>query len=252
VIRQIRSELLKLRTARSFIVMIALGAVLAVVISVITAFASDYSHLSHGPSEPGVDQISTASVFVFFTLMLGVLTLTTEYRHGSIASTLLVEPNRRQLLVAKLVAVCAAGALVALLVGGICLALGAVILPGRGISLGLDGKLVAELLAGMTIAGALMAAIGLGIGALIRKQTAAVVGILVYLFLIEPLITQVALKSLERFSIGNALAQLTSTARVNGVDDAFGQVTGGLLLAGYAVVLVLVGAVVMQNRDVTD
>jgi ABC-2 type transport system permease protein len=148
--------------------------------------------------------------------------------------------------------VCAAGAALALLVGAICLALGAAILPGRGLSLGLDGKLVAELLAGMTVAGGLNAAIGIGIGSLIRKQTAAVVGILVYLFLLEPLITQVALKSLERFSMGNALAQLTSTAKVNGVDDAFGQITGGLLLAGYAVVLVLVGALVMQSRDVTD
>ena len=78
------------------------------------------------------------------------------------------------------------------------------------------------------------------------------VGILVYLLLVEPLVTSVAMKSLERFSIGNALAQLTSTARVNGLDHAFGQVTGGLLLAGYAVVLVLAGAIVIQTRDVTD
>ena len=250
--RQIRSELLKLRTARSFIVMVGLGVGLAVLISVVTALKADYSHLSHGPSEPGIDQISTASLVVFFTLMLGVLTVTTEYRHGSIASTLLVEPNRRRLLAAKLVAVCAVGALVATLTGGICLALGAAILPGRGFSLGLDGKLVAELLAGMAIAGALMAAIGVGIGAMVRKQTAAVVGILVYLLLLEPLVTSVAIKSLDRFSIGNALAQLTSTARDNGLDHAFGQVTGGLLLAGYAVVLVLAGTIVIQTRDITD
>ena len=59
--RQIRSELLKLRTARSFIVMVGLGVGLAVLISVVTALKADYSHLSHGPSEPGIDQISTAS-----------------------------------------------------------------------------------------------------------------------------------------------------------------------------------------------
>ena len=134
----------------------------------------------------------------------------------------------------------------------LCLAIGAALLPGRGFSLGLDGKLVAELLAGMTVAGALMAAIGVGVGAAVRKQTAAVVGIIVYLLLVEPLVTEVAVKSLERFSIGNALAQLTSTARLNGLDHAFGQVTGGLLLAGYAVVLVLAGAIVIQTRDVTD
>lgn len=252
MIRQIKSELLKLRTARTFVVLVPTGAGLAALISVATALESDYSHLTHGPSEPGVDQISTATLALFFALMLGVLAVTTEYRHGSIASTLLVEPSRGRLLVAKLVAACAAGALLALATGGISLAIGAAFLPGRGFSLGLDGKLVVELLAGITIAGALMAAIGVGVGGLIRKQTAAVVGILVYLLLVEPLITSVALPALDRFSIGNSLAQLTSTAAVNGVDDPFGQVTGGLLLAGYAVVLVLMGVAVMQGSDVTD
>jgi ABC-2 type transport system permease protein len=250
--RQIRSELLKLRTARSFLVVIGLGIAFVVVISLVTALKADYSHLSHGRSEPGVDQISTASVVIFFTLMLGVLAVTTEYRHGSIASTLLVEPSRPRLLAAKLVAASAAGGIIALLTGAICLGIGAAILPGRGFSLGLDGKLVIELLAGMAVGGVLMAAIGVGIGALLRKQTAAVVGILVYLLLLEPLITQVAVKALDRFSIGNALSELTATAAVNGVDNPFGQVTGGLLLAGYAALLVLAGALVMQTRDVTD
>ena len=104
----------------------------------------------------------------------------------------------------------------------------------------------------MTVAGALMAAIGVGVGAAVRKQTAAVVGIHRLSAVVEPLVTTVAMKSLERFSIGNALAQLTSTARVNGLDHAFGQVTGGLLLAGYAVVLVLAGTIVIQTRDITD
>ena len=95
--------------------------------------------------------------------MLGVLSVTTEYRHGSIASTLLVEPNRRRLLAAKLVAASIAGALLASWQPRLfASALGAALLPGRGFSLGLDGKLVAELLAGMTVAGALMAAIGVG------------------------------------------------------------------------------------------
>ena len=250
--RQIRSELLKLRTARSFIVLTLLGIGLAAAITVANSLATDYSHLTHGRSEPGVDQISTATFVLFFSLMLGVVSVTTEYRHGSIASTLLVEPNRRRLLAAKLVAASIAGALLGLATAAICLGIGAALLPGRGFSLGLDGKLVAELLAGMTVAGALMAAIGVGVGAAVRKQTAAVVGIIVYLLLVEPLVTEVAVKSLERFSIGNALAQLTSTARLNGLDHAFGQVTGGLLLAGYAVVVVLAGAIVIQTRDVTD
>ena len=214
--RQIRSELLKLRTARSFIVMVGLGVGLAVLISVVTALKADYSHLSHGPSGAGhradLDRLPGRLLHPDARCpdRDDRSTDTGASRPRCWWSRTDAGCSRRSWLRSA-----QSEALVAILTGGICLALGAAILPGRGFSLGLDGKLVAELLAGMAIAGALMAAIGVGIGAMIRQQTAAVVGILVYLLLLEPLVTSVAIKSLDRFSIGNALAQLTSTARVN-------------------------------------
>ena len=245
----IRSELLKLRTARSFIIMVSLGVGIAALISLATAVIADYS--SADP-DPGLDMISNASVVLFFTLMLGVLSLTTEYRHGSIASALLVEPDRRRLLAAKLVAATLVGAAIGLVTAGLCLAIGAAILPGRGHPLGLDGERVVKLLAGMAAAGALTAALGVGVGALVRKQTAAIVGILVYLLLVEPILTSVVVKSTERYAIGNLLGETAGIASVNGLNDPFGQIHGGLLLLGWAALFALLGGLVMYVRDVTD
>jgi ABC-2 type transport system permease protein len=245
----VRSEALKLRTARSFIVLVSVGAGLISLLCLATTLFANYS--SDDPS-PGLDLISNASTVALFTLMLGVLSITTEFRNGSIASTLLVEPNRTRVLAAKLVAAVAAGALIGLITSGIALLLGAAILPGRGYSLGLDGTDVLELVGGTTAAGALMAAVGVGIGALVRSQTPAIVGILVYLFVVEPLLVYVVAESSEQYVLGSALAELTGTGEISDVDDPLGQVPGGLLLLGWAALFAVLGAVVMRARDVTD
>jgi ABC-2 type transport system permease protein len=226
-----------------------------VLISIATGLLAKYSP---DDPRPGVDLISNASTVLFFTLMLGVLAVTTEYRHGSISSALIVEPNRLRLLAAKLVAVTAAGALIGLVTAGLCLLIGEVTLPGRGYPLALDGSDVVKLLAGMAAGAGLLAAIGAGVGALVRKQTAAIVGVIVFLLLIEPLITNLLFdaalnhKPLERYAIGNALVEATGTASVNGLAQPFGQLAGVGILLAWAAVLAVVGGAVMRTRDITD
>jgi ABC-2 type transport system permease protein len=252
----IKSELLKLRTARSFIVLCGLGVVLSLLICFAGALLNDYSNRGPDDATPGADAISNASLILFFTLMLGVLSVTTEYRHGSISLALLIEPDRRRLLAAKLIAASAAGAPLGLLTAGLGLAIARVTLHARGFTLGVDTTGVIELIAGVAVAGALMAALGVGVGALVRKQTPAVVGVLVYLLLIEPVLTGVVLKNDEvRYSISGAIAELTATtaaAGVEGLDHGFGQIPGGLILFGWVALFALFGGAVMRARDVTD
>ncbi len=252
----IRSELLKLRTARSFIVLTGLGLVLVVLIGIANGLLADYSDPSAGNGTPAVDAISNSSVILFFILMLGVLSITNEFRHGSIAATLLVEPDRRRLLAAKLIAASGVGAVIGLVSAGLSLAISAALLPGRGFPLDAGATKVIELLAGMTVAGALMTALGVGVGALIRKQTPAIVGVLVYLFLIEPILTGVVLKSAEvRYSLSAAIAELTATtatAGVDGLDHGLSQIPGGLILLGWTVLFAVLGGAMLQARDVTD
>jgi ABC-2 type transport system permease protein len=245
----VASELLKLRTARSFIVLSCLALGLVTLLSLATSLTSTYS-----PEEqtPGIDLISNASTVALFTLMLGVLSVTTEYRNGTIASTLLVEPNRVRVLTAKLIAVLLSGAAMGLLTAVVALLIGEAILSGRGYPLRLSGSEVIELVAGTTAAGGLMAAVGAGIGALVRVQTAAIVAVLIYLFVVEPVLIFVVAASFEPYALGSALSELTGTGEISDIEDPLGQLAGGLLLLGYAAVFALLGAAVMRARDVTD
>jgi ABC-type transport system involved in multi-copper enzyme maturation permease subunit len=250
----IRSEIVKLRTARSFIVLICIAVGLTVLISTLSAFLTKFA--DPGATPPAIDATLNASFVLFFALILGVLSVTTEYRHGSIASTLLVEPDRPRLLAAKLIAASAVGAAIGLLVEVLSLGIEAAILPTRDLSLHLGFGELLKLLAGMAAAGALLTALGVGVGALIRRQTAAIVGVLVYLFVIETILTGVVLNSsLVRFTLNSAIAEVTATSEQAGIDkldEPLGQIAGGLVLLAWAVVFALIGGAVMRNTDVTD
>ena len=89
------------------------------------------------------------------------------------------------MIAAKLTAGALTGVAVGLLAEGLTAAIEAAGLAARGIHIQLTAGDYAQLLAGGAAAGALFAAIGLGIGAIVRQQVGAVVGLCVWLLLIE-------------------------------------------------------------------
>jgi energy-coupling factor transporter ATP-binding protein EcfA2 len=105
-------------------------------------------------------------------LILGVLAITTEFRHGTTGSTFLVSPRRYPVLVAKLAAMLLLGLLagVAFVVvnGGLALPL----FSARGVELPATSDLV-SIYAGVGASFALLCAFGLGVGAIVRNQVSA-------------------------------------------------------------------------------
>ena len=97
---------------------------------------------------------------------------------------------------------------------------------------------------------AVYALIGVGIAAMLRDQVAAVVLLLIYLFVAEPIITRIpAWEPATRYLPGpaaSALAGLTLT------DQHFlAPWQGGLILAGYGLGFAILGSLVAIRRDVT-
>ena len=91
------AELLKLRTVRTPGI---LGlAVLVVVAGAVTATASTSSPAGHAARQV----LAVAGPVQTAALLLGILAVTTEYRHGTMTPVLLVTPGRFRLLAAKLV-----------------------------------------------------------------------------------------------------------------------------------------------------
>jgi ABC-2 type transport system permease protein len=249
VSRAISAEFFKLRTTRTSWA-VALGSLaLVLIISLVAGLTAEFA-ADATDEAPGADLLQIGGLVQIFALVLGILSVATEFRHGTITPSLLAVPDRARLIVAKLVAALVAGALLGLAAQALCSVIVLPLLSSRDIDSELAGGDVVELIAGNTAACALYAAIGVGLGALIRNQVGAIIGALGWIFLIEPLLTLIpgfedVIARWFPTGAANALAGTATNA------DALDQVPAGLLLVVYALLFVAAGLVVLRGRDVS-
>jgi ABC-2 type transport system permease protein len=248
--RLIGSEVTKLRTTRTFYG-VTIGAVgLVVVISLIASLAGSF-----GPSDttPGADLLGIAGIVQLFTLVLGILAVSTEYRHGTITPSLLVVPDRTRLVLAKLAAHLVAGLGIGLLAYGLCALFVLPILNARDVDSALEGSELVKIIIGGSIASALFAALGVGLGALVRNQVGAIVGSLAYVFVIEPLVGIIPGVDdiVAKWGLGG-LSDGLAAGTTDSDTDLFSQVPAGLIFAGYVAIFLVAGIYVMRRRDVTS
>ena len=243
----IAAELFKLRTTRTSWGVILGSLALVLIISIIAALAGDFSA---GDEAPGADLLEISGIVQIFALLLGILSVATEFRHGTITPSLLAVPDRARLVLAKLATAILAGALLGLVAAGACAAIVLPLLSSRDIATGTDSAEVLELIAGNTGASALYAAIGVGLGALVRNQVGAIIGALGWIFLIEPLLTLIPgfEDVITRWFPSGAANALAGTASSS---DALDQLPAGLLLAAYSAIFVAAGIAVLRNRDIS-
>jgi len=189
----VRSELFKLRTAPG--PWVALGATLlftalGIVVTFLVGHGHGHVQFTAPRSEFRLRRLLGAGFAVggiWMAAVVGVLSVTAEYRHRTMTTSLLVEPRRWRLLSAKAVAA---------VLWGIALAIASLLLVGAmGIPLlKTQGGSVSDLLnqAGAVLPGyfgafALLALFGAGLGTLVKNQIAAVVTILAITFIVEPI-----------------------------------------------------------------
>jgi ABC-2 type transport system permease protein len=246
--RLLSSELLKLRTTRTFYALLGSAVALILIIVVLGAALGRF----HGRTTPGRDLLAVAGLAPLFALVIGVIGVTTEFRHGTITPSLLVEPVRTRLMAAKLASQLLAGLVLGLFCYVVCAGLVAGILSSRGIATGMSTSDWIEAVIGGALATMLYAACGLGVGALIRNQAGAIVVVLSWVFVIENLLGIIpggfgnGIKKYGLSGVGSSLA------RSAGHGTQIGQLPAGLLLLGYALVLVIAGTMVVRRRDVSS
>lgn len=246
--RAVASELLKLRTTRTFMALaiacVGLGALIVALVGLLAKLGPVGDH--------GADLVGVAGFAPIFALVVGLLAVTTEFRHGTITPSLLAVPSRARLVGAKLVAHLIAGGVLGLAAVGLDLLLAVVILEARGIEHGIAGGDAVRWLVGVTVAGALAAALGVGIGAIVRNQVGAIVGVFVWALLIEPLLTIVPAfeEPVQRFGLGGLIDGADGLPSEAGV-TTLAQAPAALLLAVYALAAALIGAALLRRRDVS-
>jgi ABC-2 type transport system permease protein len=240
---QIVSEFRKLRTTRSAWGLLA-GSVALVALGVVGVLweATDASLAAPLSAQPML-RVSLSLTWVF-VLILGLRSFTDEFRNGSIVPTLLADPHRRRVLGAKVVAMSAMAVVFTAATAGLTLAIGLPWIVAKGIALDIAAGPLGVWFGRMLLIDLLFAAIGVGVGLAVRHQVAAIVGSLVMVTIVENLLGGLA----------PAVARFLPTAGVwslAGIDGAFmGPLAGALVLATWAAGAVVLGALLMDRRDI--
>jgi ABC-2 type transport system permease protein len=188
--RLIRVELLKLRTTRLGYGLLATGAGLTAAFSVLEASRSGPGR-AVGPLDTAAGLSSVLAGGTWALLMAAVLGATVssgEFRHSTATSTYLATPQRGRVLAAKAVAGTVAGAVFGLVGYLIAAGVGLGFVAARGYQVPVGDATLARFGIGHVVAAALLAAIGVALGSLIRSQLAVVIGVLVWAVVIESLL----------------------------------------------------------------
>lgn len=247
----IRGELRKLTTTRLWLWMLVLGlAMTGATTSAAIGFAEP------GPlglqSDAGQRTVfAQASAALVVAGILGIVAITGEFTQQTATPTFLSTPRRGRVVVAKLLTYAAAGLGYAAACTAVVLAVALPWLSSKDVEVVLSGTDLARTLGGVALEVALYAVLGVGLGCLMRNQIAAIVGFVVYLFVLGPILSGVPATSEAAqylpYQAGNALSRLTSS-----VDAAMlGQAAGGLVLLGWALAFAALGTRVAIRRDIT-
>lgn len=194
--------------------------------------------------------LSVGAAAAPFAAVLGAIGIAGEYRHRTATGTFVAAPRRWDVIVAKLAVHATTGAGYGIVCSALAFAIGRPWLEADDIPYVVGtGDLMATL-AGDVVAVALFAAIGVGVGALLTDQVAAVVTLLVYLLVVENVLTHVpALDDWTPYLPGQAEEAVVGSTLTD--RHLVTPWQGGLLLAGYAFVVATAGIAVTKRRDIT-
>ena len=177
----LHAEVIKLRTTRTFLALAGAALATSLLLTVLTAILDE-------PTKDSVlvDVFASDTSSLFITI-LAVVGITGEWRHRTITSSLLAMPDRLRFLAAKTLAFGVAGVLLSLVISIAVAIVAYAILGVRDLPTPGLGE-VANLTWHSAAVSMLSGALGVCVGALVRSQVVAVVGLLLLGFVIEPLI----------------------------------------------------------------
>ncbi len=242
MIGQLRAELVKQRSTQTtlFLLLAMAGLVaLAVGMHVLAPAADQLLSRSH---QLQVFQVGTRAGMLFAALA-GAIAVTAEIRFGTIRPTFLVTPSRGPVVGAKLAVSAGVGFAFGLLAEALMSGAATAAFSARGIPNQLTHGDYLQLIAGGAGAAAFWGVIGVGVGALVRNQVGALVGLCAWMLLVENLF-EGFLPGAARFfpgGVGLALA---------GNSEQLAAAAGTALLVAYTAVTAAAGWLATLRRDV--
>lgn len=260
----IRAELRKILSVRLWwvLLLVMMGAIALLAGSLALAFALGGESAQQELPLTGVDlalTVYTAGVSLgyVFPLAFGAILVTGEFRHRTLATSVLLEPRRHLLILGKLVA-----ALPFALAYGVAAALAALAVGAPALALSDTGPLLdsPEVWRALGLSVAAMAVwmlVGVGFGTVVTSQVVVVVALLAWTQVAEPIV-RIALgmasvtEPVARFLPGAAGEAIvgTSVYSAAGMSSLLPTWAGVLVLLGYGAVATAVGLATTMRRDI--
>jgi ABC-2 type transport system permease protein len=247
----VRAEVRKLTSVRSTWILTVIGWALAAVSALAVVFGA-FDPFT-GTAQQVADAFASAGGNSAIVLVVGLLAMTTEFRHGTVGRTLQITPSRTRVLLAKL----AAGVLYAVVffLGALVViaAIVGVAALVQDVGLAFDARTVEVSWQGL-VGSVLTVMLGVAFGALVRAQVVAIVVALVWIFVVENLFAAL-LPDVGRWLPFQALNGLfiPQTALEQMPDGAFvplAGLTALVVFTAYVVVFTVGSAVLLRIRDV--
>ena len=244
--RLIAAEWLKLRTTLVLwgtvpaVALLSAVAVAGLVLSSEEVAGVALLEETEGVRQAALHVTSTGAALV---IVLGIIISAGEYRTQTATDTFLTTPRRSRVVAAKL----AIGAVLGLALGALSAAVGLPVaylwFEAEGAAFPAGDAEVWLTLGGVVLYASLFAILGVAIGCLVRNQVAAIVSALIFVLLLEQLLTQAG-ASIAEWLPGNAGAAVVRTP-----GDFLDPGAGAALLLAYALAIALAGTLVVARRD---
>jgi ABC-type transport system involved in multi-copper enzyme maturation permease subunit len=212
----IRAEIRKLTTTRMWIGLMLGGLALVALYVLVIGFTAGTRQAG---GQNGVPSLSNPAavrtvygvpfeVGYLMPLILGITIICGEDRHRTLTPTFLACPRRSQVLMAKAIVAGAAGLVMGFVFTVFAAGLGAVVIAGRGYPVLLTSNDVPRMLALMVLGLGVWGVFGLGFGALLKNQVAAVVSAIALVTIVQGLLTLLlnwlSLESIAQYLPSNA------------------------------------------------
>lgn len=255
--RTLKSEFLKLRYQRSTWWLLV-GATLYSILNTTSAIASMVA-MGEKLELPGLDTVdgvrdvyANSMAGYLFAIIIGIMMSSGEFRHNTALATYLAQSDRRVVLYAKMVAAVAAGLVLQLVSTVISMIAGYLYLT-RYPHAALPLSDLLKFIWAAELSGAVLAIVGVAVGTLIRNQTLAIVGSIIWLLLIEGLLVAFY-DRLAKWLFTGAISSLLEI-KFETSYMSFGQnllpVWGAtLLLISYAAAFSILGMLTTMRRDI--
>ena len=250
----VRSEFTKIRSTRStywtllalIVVTVGIGAI---------ATAGTASH-PQGITKASLDatQQSLAGLYVgqLVIAVLGALTITSEYSTGMIRTSLAVQPRRGVVFAAKALVFAAVSLVTGLVACFASFFIGQAILSSHHLNVTLGDPNVLRAVIGGALFLTACGMLAYGLGAILRHTAGAItaaIGLLFVLSILVNFLPQSWQNNVDKWMPAIAGAQIWTTKASSGGPHLFSAWPGFAVLATYAVVAMIAGAVLFRSRD---